>query len=133
MVLVKYDKTNCQAARNGTPAIAFNPKGVVIINVKGIELTGLKDGDCIAILNDEENPEDWYFTKDADGFPLRQYGSQTTSLATNNSEVVKVSLKSLGLSNAAKSVKLAIALQPTVINKQKYWGILTTKRLDKAQ
>lgn len=68
MKLKKYD-SSLQSTRTGEPRISFDDKGVIRINKTAVEALGLKPGDKIAFLMDEENPTDWYITKDKEGFP----------------------------------------------------------------
>ena len=127
MKLIKFDKTNCAAtARKGENAITMRRSGVISINGGSIQLTKLKAGDAIAILQDEDNPEDWYLTKDDDGFLLRDGGKASKTLNANNSAFVNKMFDALGIHTEA-GVRFQLAPQPTKEGKMILHGIITSK------
>jgi len=127
MKLIKFDTTNCAATtRKGENAITMRRSGVISLNGGTIELTKLKAGDAIAILQDEENPEDWYITKDPDGFTLRNGGKASKCLNANNASFVNKMLDALGIHTEA-GVRFQLAPQPTKEGNMILHGIITSK------
>lgn len=106
-----------------SPAITIGQKGLLKINYAAGELLDVKEGDRVSIAQDEENPADWYITKDPNGYELR-LGSDKKSYLFNNIALSKTIYECFELSAETKSVRWLIAGQPTKVGKQTYFGIL---------
>jgi hypothetical protein len=128
MKLKKYDSTTCASTRAALtlPTLSLNPKGIICLNAPLLALTGLQSGDSFSVSQDEEEPDNWYLSKDANGFKLRPYGheSKTKAACINNRALVQVVLKHIGMANADGVVKILVAGKPTMVGKVAYWGIL---------
>ena len=106
------------------PMVTISRNGMVTLNKKTMDLTGLKRGDMVLMCQGVENKKNWYIKKtDRDGFVLRKtYGNTDYGSAIFISkfltERILISL------NKAKSLKLP------VVEKQMedgLWLIDTTK------
>jgi hypothetical protein len=127
MKLIKFDKTNCAATtRKGENAITVRRCGTISLNIGCLRLTKLKAGDSIAILQDEQNPEDWYIAKDPDGFTLRNGSKASKCLIANNSSFVNKMLDALGI-HTESGVRFQLAPQPTKEGNMILHGIITSK------
>jgi hypothetical protein len=75
MKLKVFNTTNITSIsnRDKKPFIQVNNKvGIFNINNSAADLLDLKDGDMVQLLQDEENPEDWFIEKvKEDGFVVR--------------------------------------------------------------
>lgn len=128
MNLKRYNSTNVKTIRFGKPTIRFNKQGQISFSSAIITAMGLKSGDKIELIQDEEKPKDWYVVKCKNdiGFPLREYKS-SNALLTNSSGLVKTFMKSLEpqISNTTKSIGCLVAIIPTIVEKEKLFAIIT--------
>jgi len=125
MKLKKYS-TVAGKAQNGKPSISFSAKsGIVRLNKALLTSLGLKNGDKIDICQDEENVKDWYITIAKEGFTLRV--SERLEGMVNSKTVcedIRACVKNI---DDEKSSKMLVAVEhPTVLEKQKYFPILTS-------
>jgi hypothetical protein len=74
--------------RAAVPAITIHAKGLIKLNYPAAQLIGVSEGDRVSIAQDEENPADWYITKDANGYELR-LGTDKKSYLFNNSRLTR--------------------------------------------
>lgn len=93
MKLKSYTPETCPSVRSTKPFISFSTKsGLIIFNRKACEIIGISEDSLVQLLNDENEPENWYLRvsehKKEAGFPLRKYGTQNTGLAFNCSSLV---------------------------------------------
>lgn len=121
MDLVKYD-ASCQGS-NGSiiPNVSFSKGGIIRINRAAAEMLELNDGSRIAILQDKNNPDDWYLAKDKEGFVMRKNGSDRHSFATNCSRVAKKLMGHFGLTETTR-----IQLGTETVEGE-YWPLITAK------
>lgn len=123
MKLKKYDSTNCVGLRtNKEPLITFNLRGIISLNESALLLMDLSPGDAFSLLQDEDEPNDWYIAKDSNGFTLRNFG-KTKSCATNSKALVQIFIKCIDKSGTGV-LRVKIAKDPTKVGKEKYYGIL---------
>jgi hypothetical protein len=107
--------------------MSISKAGLVSINRPTCTLMDLKEGDKLTLCQDEEDPECFYFFKDAShGFVVRP-DKKRTSLLFTHVGMFKVICKALERSTN-ESIKALIAGQPTTMKNDKaqtkYWGIL---------
>lgn len=126
MNLKKFTPENCVSGRSNAhrpAAITMKKNGYLNFNGKAAAIIGLSKGDHFVILQDEQEPENWYIQKvDDGGFVLR---SKTPSgFCIQNASLVRAIMDSIG-ANTDKTVRMLLAGQPTKDGKQLYWGILT--------
>lgn len=91
MKLKTFNATNVVMVRSFTPGIGVNSKsGLFTINRAACDEIGLKEGDFIQFLQDEEEPENWFIEKVKDtGFQLRGKGDEKSALSFNNTTMVR--------------------------------------------
>lgn len=131
MKLLKFNTTNMSSAiRKGEASIRFSRQGQITITKYGVSKIGLKVSDKIALLQDEDNPSDWYLTFDKkEGFSLRETG-KSGSLAFNNAAMANALLDSLRLDVSSMGFKLVTEPQ-TYEGNVKLYTILTAAALKK--
>ena len=97
-----FNTSNCEPSlRKGQAVITFNTGGNIAITKYAAEKLGLAAGNKVSLLQDTENPKDWYLSVgDAEGFELRPR-SGNGSVQFNNVALVEKVLTSLGLSSNA--------------------------------
>lgn len=107
------------------PRVSFNKAGLISFNKKACELIGLKAGEKVTLAQDEEDPRNWYFFKDAQhGFELRP-GYKDAGCLFNHRQMTESLLQAFQKPMDITH-KFTIAGIPTVMksDKTKYWGIL---------
>jgi hypothetical protein len=124
MKLKKYD-ASVQSTRTGEPRISFDDKGVIRINKTAVQAIGLKAGDKVSFLQDEENPTDWYLSKDKDGFPTRDV-NDSGGLVINSSKTRNDFYASLFEANEEEGRRsFPLAIEPEKNNGMLLYAILT--------
>ena len=85
----------------------------------------LKVGQSIVLVQDEDEPENWYITTAVgkEGWALRSV-KDTEQAAIQSSALVRNVFESLKI-DTPKQVRMKLAGQPTDDAKIRYWGILT--------
>lgn len=126
MKLVKFDKSNCATIRTKQAAVTVKADGQIVVNNEAATKVGLKATDTIALLQDSENPKNWYLVKDKDGFKLRASGKTTPVLVTYNPVVVKNLLESLGI-KSENAVRFKLSTEAVKHEKQSLYAILTSE------
>lgn len=97
--------------------------GRFIFNKTASELIGLKDKCQIVILQDEQEPEDWYLEiVKVSGFVIRNRERQS-EYVFNNTVIARMIADSVGYT--ARNGRMLIAGKPTKIGDRLLWGILT--------
>lgn len=72
MKLLRYDTSNMSNVRAGECTIRFSLKSANSITKYASSVMGITDKDTITLLQDEEEPEDWYLAlNQKNGIPLR--------------------------------------------------------------
>ncbi len=99
------------------------------MNVKAVELFGLKPGVCIVVAKDEDSRNDWYLTFGENleiGTKLRllHRGRRINSMRTQNKEAVNDILNSV---KAEQSATFLISKSPKLIDGKTWYKILTAK------
>lgn len=124
MKLKEFNTENTVTTRNGVASIGVNTKtGLFNLNKQAKELTGLKNGDQIVLLQDEDDPGCWYLQKVKDkGFEIREKGNVTAGLLFNNTALSRALAEGLGKTETA--FKVLIAGKATVVEKKTLWGLL---------
>lgn len=103
--------------------------GYFSLNVKAVELFGLKPGVCIVVAKDEDSRNDWYLTFGENleiGTKLRllHRRRRINSMRTQNKEAVNDILNSV---KAEQSATFLISKSPKLIDGQTWYKILTAK------
>ncbi|WP_040478852.1 hypothetical protein [Mariniradius saccharolyticus] len=90
-----------------SPSITINGSGTLTINTAAVERYGFKEGSHIAILQDEDKPNDFYLieTKDANFPKLKKAGK--VSLKTGYSAAKEAIDTHFGIENKAIRLNLA--------------------------
>jgi hypothetical protein len=129
MKLREFNASNTQVTRSGTPCMSVNYKtGVFSINQHATSLIGLKAGDQIQFLQDENEPENWYLEKvKSGGFEIRTNSNITPGLLFNNTAIGRKVIEGLG-GGGVISIRLLVAGEPTIIEKRKLWGLIAVSK-----
>lgn len=107
MKLIKFDAINTRSHRSGEATIRFHKVGLISISKQGCVDLELKAGQNISIVQDEENPEDWYLlVNDENGFTLKDY-KNTGGLFMQSAFIAKSIIGALELNANSVSFKLA--------------------------
>jgi hypothetical protein len=127
MKLKEYNPANSKpvATPRAHPAsLRLDTKtGRFLFNKTASELMGLKDKCKIVILQDENEPEDWYLEVVKDrGFVISSRDRQSESVF-NNTVIARKIAESVGYNG--RNGRMLIAGQPTIIGDRTLWGILT--------
>lgn len=120
--LIKFNTETCRSVRNGESIIHFNRKGANTISNTAIAEIGFEEGDRIAIVQDEDNPEDWYLTEEAKGFLLRKANKHSRALMFNNAHISNLIIDASGIDAATASFKLIT--KPVMNGKLKLYPII---------
>lgn len=127
MKLKIFNQHNSKAIKSGEQTIHFGKKsGLIGISKSATEFLGLKEGDRLLFAQDEESPEDWFFTvtKEKAGFELR---FKNGSAAFNCSSLVIRVLDSLKIKTSAGFYFNKSAQK---IDKSEAYLLLTSKPLN---
>ncbi len=124
MKLKRFNAETCPqlVGAKGKRSLSINHKGHVLINGLAVTTMGLKPGDKISIVQDQDHPEDWYITKDPNGFELRHKSGNT--LMTQSTAMCIQVLNCMEFTGK-HNYHFPIAGTATIFEKHKYWGILT--------
>ena len=123
-------KSQVHARPSLVQMINVNRKGGYFsLNVKAVELFGLKPGVCIVVAKDEDSRNDWYLTFGENleiGTKLRllHRGRRINSMRTQNKEAVNDILNSV---KAEQSATFLISKSPKLIDGKTWYKILTAK------
>lgn len=131
MKLIKFDATNSKTHKSGEAIIRFNMAGGISLTKTATEELGLKAGQKVSVVQDEEKPEDWYLViNDEDGFELRE-NTTGTGVAFNNAYIVHTLKNFLDIEANISSYCFKIATKPSestdemIGKKMKIYAILT--------
>ena len=125
-------KSEVHARPSLVQMINVNRKGGYFsLNVKAVELFGLKPGVCIVVAKDEDSRNDWYLTFGENleiGTKLRllHRGRRINSMRTQNKEAVNDILNSV---KAEQSATFLISKSPKLIDGKTLYKILTAKAI----
>jgi hypothetical protein len=124
MKLKEFNAEDFPNTRTTAPAFSIDTKvGCNRLNREACELIGLKAGDKIKFLQDEEEEGDWYIEKVKEGGFVLRTTKNATSLCFNSTPMAKKIADSVVFEG--RSGRCLIAGQPTELNKRKLFGILT--------
>ena len=126
MKLKRFNQKTTASAPRGRATIRFNKSGAISISGVAVDLTGINSGDYIEIVQDEQNPEDWYITKsDMNvGFKLRPGGKSGNSMA-NSAATCRAFLKQFPRTGKT-STGCLIGTVPVTFEGVDYWPIITS-------
>lgn len=88
--------------------LRIHKKGTCTLNVTAVRKLGLKAGDRISIVQDEDSPVDWYLLKNDEGFALRPAGTNIKALMFNNYLFAHELFRSCSLSGKSYGFRLAV-------------------------
>lgn len=122
MKFIVFDKETFPKYRSeSSPKITFGKSGTITLNKAAVNAIGLKVGDTIAFVQDQEEHRNWFLYQTEKGFTLR--GKDEHSLTTNHSHFVR-SFKKANSIAVDQTISFLIAGCTTTVGKIKYWGIL---------
>lgn len=125
-----YNEANSKSVMMGKRTIRFNRKaGLISLSKAATETIGLKAGDKVFVINDEERPKDWYVCKtdDENGFTVRTK-EDTGSADFNCTSVVKHIFETLGIHDAA--VGYLVAPESEEVDGMELYAIITKNPLN---
>lgn len=132
MKLISFDAESLPRRSGGSRStvarITFFKSGSITFNQVASGLIGLQTGDRISLVQDKDDPVNWYFCKDPKkGFVVR-LSSDKRYYVFNHAELVRTFIEALELDRSVNH-KFLLAGQPTLIkgDKTQYWGILITQ------
>jgi hypothetical protein len=107
------------------PKLRVNSYGVIVINAAAAEIIGVKVGDGIELVQDEERPNDWYIigSKKSESLKLKDY-KNSNGLVHQSGVIAKRFLKEV--SRGAISVGLLIGTESITHNGETLWPIITS-------
>jgi hypothetical protein len=109
------------------PLLSINLNGVFRLNKAAIDLLKLDDGEKILFHQDDEEPEDWYISKDKDnGFTFNAEKSRPNrySRITNLHRIFKECFET-------NVFKFYISKEPVKVEKNNLYPIITKNNLRK--
>lgn len=130
MRLKVYNEANSKSVTIGKRTIRFNRKaGLISLSKAATETIGLKGGDKVVIINDEERPNDWYICKtdDENGFAVRAK-AETGSADFNCTSVVKRVFETMDIHDMA--VGYVVAPEPEKVDGMELYAIITKNPLN---
>jgi hypothetical protein len=127
MIIYTPANTPQDNTRYRTPFVRITRAGVFHLSTKARELLDLDEGDKVAIGN--ENDE-WFITKNSNGFPVRHDTSKKDNkgLLFNCTFIARQLLP-----EDTKSARMLIAEEPTLPQKQKLYAIITSSLKTKSK
>ena len=129
MKLKAYNKENMSGHKLDEPYISLSRQGMISISEPAVEAIGLVLGDKISLLQDEDDPVNWYLMKDPDnGFVTRVYkGSK--GLCFNAAKLAKTFLDELQYENTHRATFKIITEGQEVENFDTLYAVITTEPL----
>jgi bifunctional DNA-binding transcriptional regulator/antitoxin component of YhaV-PrlF toxin-antitoxin module len=112
------------SARNlRTAKVTVSKTGLISLNAAAAETVGLKPGDKLEIVQDEDSPKDWYIKAKSseDGFEVRDY--KNGAVAFNSVPLTQTIRQSLAKEG---SLFIPVALEPVDLEGDKYFSLLTS-------
>ncbi len=128
MKLITYNSLNAAKRVITNPTVCFHYKGLVTFSKKAKEVLGIKEGDKIEILQDEESLEDWYIHKseNQNAFTVRGKSGKREQTACISSAVVTNKIFNLlGVASNTRSVVCKIGNEPVEYNDLLLFPIIT--------
>jgi len=122
-----HDRGQCLAP--GVPAITFTKYGTILLNEATNNLLDLDPGDSVFIMQDEDNPRDFYISKSEDpdhpkGIKLRRFANMKGGLQSSFKELCRLINRTNG--HLEKStVKYQISKEPIQENGYTMFPIIT--------
>lgn len=107
---------------HGKPRVRFSKSGSIFLNRAAASLMGLKKGDKVVFLADEENPEDLFVMAHEDGFTLG--GLSNGELAIYNRQLKAEFDSRFG----GGSYAFELVRRPIHQDDQKMWLLITAER-----
>ncbi len=105
--------------------------GLIKFNRCASERIGLTEKTQVTILQDADNPEDWYIYKSVDGFKIMNEKGRGSHMF-NNIVICRKLLDSINGDSKRKilSCSFKIANTPVIIDGKEYWLILTRGKIN---
>lgn len=129
MKLKTYNGDNCIIGGRGIvhPRISFClDTGIIRLNRKMVDLCQFKNGDLVAISQDENKPENWYLHRDNRGFALSADKSgKKKSMTFFSKDLVSRILEITHFRNEACTIGMNMSPEPIEIDGVDYYEIAT--------
>ena len=117
-----FDSVN-RCGRESKPKIRMGKSGYVYITKKASDMLELSIGDKVSLHQDEENPRDWFISKDKNGIKLRGK-KEDGVLIFHLAQAVKKLFSECEIT--AKSISFVVSKTPIILNNVKYYPIITS-------
>ncbi len=101
MKLINHTK---RFSRNGPPTITVKRIGTIYLSNTLVKSIGAKAGDTISILQNTENPGEWYLSFIEGGVKLRHVGKDTKALLCNSARAANGILETVGRHEMARMI-----------------------------
>lgn len=120
MKLITYNADNTVSKQS--PKLSIRKQGGVFLNKAAVDNFGLKAGDKIEFVNDEDSPREWYIKciLSDKGFELKD--SKFNSLTFNSKVLTDAILDSIKFDHSAA---MLLSSSKTTIDGNDYWVIVT--------
>ena len=132
MGLKRFNTETTKGMGTGQPLVSIaRNAGLISIFGATAEALGLKPGDKVSIVQDQDNPKDWYIdTKDEAGFKLRG-SDKGKGLSFNNSVICNRLLDSLEFPKEHKRSSFTVSTkQAEGFDQEGLYAILTAKTME---
>ncbi len=92
---------------NKFPSLSIHKSGVLRLNKTAVTALDFKHGDAFEVLQDEENPQDWYIAKTTNENALIWRKDSSGAMLCNVKYIADKILKSLGITGKAAKFRIA--------------------------
>lgn len=128
MKLKTYNRNTGMARLSSDPCISFQRTGTWLLNRALCELMGVQAGDRVSLHQDEEQPEDWYLSKDPQGIPLRKQSYKEQVLVLNGMgwrHALREALAKHTGEAVPETGRMMVAREAVVHGKVDLWPVIT--------
>ena len=122
MKLKKFNAKNSARKAIKQPSFRVHKNGCMTLNGSLVRLLKLKEDSKLAILQDEEHPNEWYLYVCSEGFKLHQLPG-TDAMKIYNGLVANELLRSCKLYE--DSYQMIVSAEPQMIEEMSLFAILT--------
>ncbi len=127
MNLKQLNRETVKSIRRGKLSLMISKVGSFTFSKNAVKNLLLQDGDYIELIQDVDNPKDFYLTKsnEKNGYKLRRYYSLNSAISFNSSAIASLIFKSLHISGK-NAISCLISPEPIIENGNKIWAIITS-------
>ncbi len=122
MKIKTYNSLN-RCGRETKPKIRMGKTGYIYITKKVSAMMEISIGDKVSLHQDEENPKDWFISKDENGIILKGKKEEGV-LIFHLTEAVKKIFTECEITS--KSISFVVSQTPIELNNIKYYPIITS-------